>query len=44
MEAKMNGVKLQLAQISSSTAMVEIMQKMATLLKKSNSDINVQNI
>ena len=44
MEAKMKGVKVQLAQISSTTAMVEVMQKMGQLLNKSNQGININNI
>lgn len=44
LEAKMKGVKVQLAQITASTGMVEIMKKMGQLLNKSTQDVNVNNI
>ena len=44
MEAKMKGVKIQLAQVSTTTAMVDIMKGMGDLLGKATNNVDMNNI
>ena len=44
LEAKMKGVKIQLAQVSTTEAMVGIMKNMGTLLGKATDSVNMNNI
>ena len=44
MEAKMKGVKIQLAQVSTTTAMVGIMKGMGDLLGKATNNVDMNNI
>ncbi len=44
MEAKMKGVKVQIAQVSSVEAMVTVMKNMGQYLNKANQGININNI
>ena len=44
MEAKMKGVKIQLAQVSTTTAMVDIMKGMGDLLGRATNNVDMNNI